>query len=256
MKTYEIHRKVDNNVGDYYCNPSRYFQFYNCTSGELMHNDFPVNNQIVVVGGGGLIHKKFQLHIQNIIDKNPKHAVLWGIGHNFGRKHIQKSKESVYYPNWIKQCSLVGIRDWIDGFEKYYLPCVTCMNSAFDKTYETKHETVYFTHAFKSKYQKRNTDIHMKNNVMDFDTVVDFLGSGETVVTDSYHGAYWAQLLGKRVKVISWSVKFDHFKYPPYFLEGINKFDQSKGNLADSRFLEECRHLNRNFYEKFLNTIA
>ena len=32
----EVHRKVDNNVGDYYSNPSRYFDLDNLKSQELM----------------------------------------------------------------------------------------------------------------------------------------------------------------------------------------------------------------------------
>ena len=250
---YEVHRKVNNNIGDYYCNPSRYFQFNNCTSGELMHNNFPVNNQIVVVGGGGLIHKKFQIHIQNLINKTPKHTVLWGIGHNFGKKHVSKTKGNVYYPDWIRQCSLIGIRDWVKGYEKFYLPCVSCMHPAFDQKYEVKHDVVYFTHAFKSKYSDTSAP-HLKNNEMNFEKVIEFLASGNTVVTDSYHGAYWAQLLGKNLIVSSWSVKFNHMKYPPEFINSINDVISTVSNKAEG-FLEECRHLNKSFYHKFLNLL-
>ena len=249
---YEVHRKVNNNVGDFYCNPSRYFNFDNCTSGELMHNKFPVTDKTVLIGGGGLIHKKFQLHIQNIINKDPKHTVLWGIGHNFGKKHVSKVGGDVYYPDWIKKCSLVGIRDWIDGYHNYYLPCVTCMHPAFNKQYKTIHDVVYFTHAFKSRYEYRDNDIHMKNNEMNFEKVISFLASGDTVITDSYHGVYWAQLLGKRVKTVSWSVKFNHMKHQPKFIDNIYDTD-STAPLTPDGFLDECKYLNKNFFQRFLN---
>jgi hypothetical protein len=247
---YEVHRKVKDNVGDYFCNPGRYFAFPNYQSGELLYNKFPVTNKILIIGGGGLIHKKFQLHIQDIINKNPKHVVLWGIGHNFGRKHVTKHGD-VYYPNWIKQCSLVGIRDWIEGHSDTYLPCVSCMHPAFDRKYDVKYDVVYFTHAFKSKYNN-NKYPHMKNDVMDFDKVIEFLGSAETVVTDSYHGAYWAQLLGKNVHTVSWSIKFNHMKHLPNFLESINTEIPKIKNPING-FLEECRNYNKEFYKKFIN---
>ena len=89
---------------------------------------------------------------------------------------------------------------------------------------------------------------------MDFDKVIEFLGSANTVVTDSYHGAYWAQLLGKNVQVASWSVKFNHMKYQPYFIDSINDKYIKKKNAIDG-FLQECRDLNNNFYQKFINLL-
>jgi hypothetical protein len=250
---YEVHRKVDNNIGDYYCNPSRYFNFTEVTSGELMYNNFPVKNNTLIIGGGGLIHKKFSLHIQALLDKKPRFSVLWGIGHNFGKKHVRKTDGNVYYPSWIKKANLVGIRDYIEGYHDTYLPCVSCMHPAFDKTYESKHDVVYFTHAFKSKYN--DTAIHhLTNDEMNFEKVIEFLGSGNTVVTDSYHGAYWAQLLGKNVIVASWSVKFDHMKYAPKFINSINDTLPPANNKIDG-FFEECKTLNKDFYQKFLNLL-
>jgi len=253
MKIYELHRKDKTNIGDYWCNPSRYFKFKNLHSEELIHNNSLTSDDALIVGGGGLIHKKFQLHIDRILDKKPKISALWGIGHNFGKKHIQKTKDDVYYPNWIKKASLVGIRDWIHGHYDTYLPCVSCMHPAFDKTYEIKNEVVFYTHAFKSKFQPSKNDIVMSNSEKDFDKVISFLGSANTVVTDSYHGAYWAQLLGKDVRVLSWSVKFDHMKYPPSFLEHITKWQDVKINLPPAGYLDESRELNIQFYQKFLN---
>jgi len=248
-KTIEVHRKVHNNVGDYFCNPSRYFSI-DVDSQELMYNPTPLDDKDLIVGGGGLIHKKFSKHIQMLLDKNPKTTTLWGIGHNFGAKHVSKVGD-VYYPDWIERCDLIGIRDWIDGYHKWYLPCVSCMHPCFSWDYKVRHDTVYFIHAYKTKYQSNEMPV-MKNNKMNFEDVIAFLGSAETVVTDSYHGAYWAQLLGKNVHVASWSVKFDHMKHQPNFLESINSPLPSIKNKIPG-FLEECQEHNRNFYLKFRN---
>ena len=254
MKIYEVHRKVENNVGDFYCNPSRYFKFENLESGELMHNQFEIKDQTLIVGGGGLIHKKFSLHIEKLLNKKPKHTIIWGIGHNFGKKHIEKTKGKVFYPDFLDRCDLVGVRDYID--QDRYLPCVTCMHPAFDKKYTSTRDFVFYTHDFKSKFIPRQNDPHMTNKEMDFQKVIDFLGSADTVITDSYHGAYWGLLLGKDVRIISWSVKFNYFKHQPSIIQDhITTWATTKPSSAPVGYLQECRDLNINFYNKTLDII-
>lgn len=246
---YEVHRKSKNNIGDYICNPSRYFPII-CNSQELVSSNHQVKDKTLIIGGGGLIHKKFSEHIIQLIEQKPKNTVLWAIGHNFGVKHGSKSKTNPYYPKWINECNLIGIRDWIKDYTHYYLPCVSCMHEAFDKKYIENNKFVYFTHAYKSNL-KTTKYPHMKNNEMDFNKVIEFLASGNTVITDSYHGAYWGQLLGKNVQVASWSVKFNHMKYQPHILESINDKPVRIDNCIDG-FLQESRELNKNFYNKFI----
>lgn len=41
---------------------------------------------------------------------------------------------------------------------------------------------------------------------MDFNETVAFLGSSEVVLTTSYHGLYWATLLGRKVVVLEASM--------------------------------------------------
>tara|TARA_B100000424_G_C22914632_1_gene486623 strand:- start:447 stop:1208 length:762 start_codon:yes stop_codon:yes gene_type:complete len=248
----EVHRKVKNNVGDYFCNASRYFDI-DCSSEEILYNKTKLSNKHLIVGGGGLIHKKFSKHIKMLIDKRPKTTTLWSIGHNFGVKHVNKVVD-VYYPKWIEDCNLIGIRDYIEGYYNYYLPCVSCMHESFDKKYKERHEVVYFTHAYKTKFTNNENFPVMKNNTSKFSDVIEFLGSANTIVTDSYHGAYWGQLLGKNVQVASWSVKFDHMKYQPHFLNTINDKYQTVNNRLDG-FLEECREYNNKFYQMFLSQL-
>lgn len=255
-KIIELHRKVKNNIGDLFSNPSRYFEFPNCSSQELIHNTANLESKILVVGGGGLIHKKFQLHIQKQIAKSPAKVVLWGIGHNFGKKHVSKSGDTVYFPDWIHNCSLVGIRDYVEGYEKYYLPCASCMHPAFNKRYSVNQEVGYFLHKFKTAIKDTDNKSVMYNDSTDFDKTIKFLASHNTIITDSYHGAYWAQLLGKNVQVVGWSVKFNHFKNSPIFLDNINQTPLSITNKVSYDFLSECRKLNKDFYHKFLDTIS
>ena len=109
--------------------------------------------------------------------------------------------------------------------------------------------------------------------------VLDFLGSGETVLTSSYHGVYWATLLGRKVLAFPFSSKFYTLKHKPNmypvelwlrkkksFIERLNfryknKFYFPSTNswqslLKDSQSypesLEECRHKNQLYYSKVM----
>jgi len=253
MKIYELHRKTKNNIGDYLCNPSRYFEFTNLESGEIRRNNFDITDSALIIGGGGLIHKSFNKNIIASIEKKPKVTALWGVGHNFTERHVSKAQEYPWYPKWLENCNLIGIRDYVKDRLDYYLPCVTCMHSAFDKTYNIQHDYVYYTHAYKSNLQPEQVKYpFMQNNESDMNKVIKFLGSADTVITDSYHGAYWAQLLGKKVIVKSWSVKFDYLKHPVKYITSMKTPDLPTDIQPPSdEYLEECRELNINFYHKF-----
>ena len=250
----ELHNKSKKNSGDFFCNPSRYFNFPNVQSKRL-NARHTVKNKTLVLGGGGLIHKHWVNSIESLLDQQPKQTVLWGIGHNskgFNENYI-------YYPKWLDRCQLIGIRDWIEGYQHYYLPDVTCMHSAFDKSYEEKHDVVFYIRARKHELLKQdtraNSPIVLKNSERDFFKIIEFLGSAKTIVTDSYHGTYWGQLLGKNVKTYAWGVKFLNMRHKVNFIDDLDNWKNSKSHIADSDFLEESRNFNNNFYTKFLNLL-
>lgn len=243
----ELHNKTKKNIGDRYCNPSRYFNFGNVESKRL-NDRHDVKDKTLIIGGGGLIHKHFSGAIQTLLDKGPSKSVLWGVGHNSN----SIPNEYNFYPAWTDRFDLIGIRDWINGHYDKYLPCVTCMHPAFNKHYKITKEVVFYTRLGKNK--PKDTNPLVMNNQGDLDEIIAFLGSAKTVVTDSYHGAYWAQLLGKDVRVIGpWSVKFLHMKYVPTFIETMLAWKDSKPSYADNNFLEECKYLNTSFYQKVLS---
>lgn len=237
---YELHRKTKSNIGDYWCNPSRYFDLY--AESHNIKNILPIEGNTFIIGGGGLIHHQFSPLIEKIVYGNPKHVILWGIGTNYYLKRKDKQ-----YPSWLDKCSLIGLRD---KDSEHYLPCVSCMHPAFNKTYKIKHDIVFYTHRAKSNFSRTEMP-NMHNAERDFDKVIDFLGSGQTVVTDSYHGAYWAMLLGRNVQVYAWSTKFLTLKNTPIMLEDIN-YPSDKVCELDNNYLIECRNLNNEFYQKVL----
>lgn len=249
----ELHRKSKKNIGDYWCNPSRYFDFPDINSRRLNDNH-DVRNQNLIIGGGGLIVKNFSTAIQSLLAQHPKISALWGVGHN--SKSLIDINNYEYYPAWINKFALVGIRDWIPSHHSRYLPCVSCMHPAFDTTYDEKHEVVFYPRpSNKSLNQDKDKIVFEHNGVNDFDRLIAFLGSARTVVTDSYHAAYWAQLLGKDVKVRDWSIKFKHMRYAPTFIDSMLNFNTNKLSFPESGFLEESRYLNKRFYQLFLSLL-
>jgi len=250
---YEFHKKDNRNVGDLFCNPSRYFDLGNVTSQHHKKINSAVNGATAVIGGGGLLHPKFVPIFPKLLSFNPAHSVIWGVGHNTPSKLPEKINDFEYYPDFLDQFDLVGVRDYIPGKEHLYLPCVSCMHPAFDKQYKAKHDTVYFVHANRTARRHIMKKRRLTNTETDFDRVIQFLGSGNTVVTNSYHGAYWAMLLGRKVAVQAWSVKFDYFKHAPCKILALNDEDNIQRAWAvPDDYLVECRNLNKYFYERFL----
>ena len=54
----------------------------------------------------------------------------------------------------------------------------------------------------------------MGNGSGDLNGALAFLASGETVITSTYHGAYWGLMLGRKVIVVPWATKFLGFRHP------------------------------------------
>ena len=246
---YEFHRQHRGNAGDFYCNPSRYFDDFFAKTLPVQHQLNPryqtddIKDNIVVIGGGGLIHHSFTDNIIEIIKQQPAKLIVWGIGTNYD---VNKDRG---YPEWIDEADMLGLRDYRAGVGEY-LPCVTCMHPAFDSQYRIRYDKVYYLHAGK---EKPNVGAPiLTNKAKDIYNIIRFLASGETVVTTSYHGAYWAMLLGRNVQVVPWSTKFTTFKNPPVMLESINEVSNDTMSIP-SNYLEECRDLNKRFYDKFKN---
>ena len=60
---------------------------------------------------------------------------------------------------------------------------------------------------------------------------LSFIASGETVVSNSYHGVYWAMLMGRKVLCLPFSNKFSRYRLPP----GYSDARSWTGDLAKAR---------------------
>lgn len=238
-----FHRRNRNNVGDLRCGPAEYVDFLcDFKMIEIFRCRRPMRlaDKPVIVGGGGLLGNEFFAdQLENIVRSRPKLLVCWGAGQN------AHHSSSVQYPEVLARFDLVGLRDYGNPYE--WVPCASCLHPAFDKSYTIEHDVVLYNHSEFAGLRGAGFP-ELSNDETDLDKIIAFLGSGETVLTTSYHGAYWATLLGRRVVVLDpFSSKFYAFRHAPVLVssdswqEGVRK----AGAYPDA--LEECRNSNKKF---------
>lgn len=250
------------NVGDENSNPIHYFYL----GRNVVTTDWPtIRKEFVarslVLGGG---------YLSNMLSKGAPYFRLadeveklfvWGIG---------VDPDITPHQPTLDRCTLVGIREHrhklIDNRKVFYAPCVSCMSPLFDLDWPVEKEVVFFRHSHHSKILDKvgiDASATMKNR-LDFISTLKFIASGETVVTNSYHGAYYATLLGRKVVAIvdegQWdnfrAEKFKCFKFPPVLCSSDNWREEAKRAVSYPESLEDSRNASISFYEKVLQEMA
>lgn len=182
----------------------------------------------IVVGGGGLLYQRFLPAFQTLHrHAPPAHLVAWGIG----QQHYATAPEPLETPEavaayqqhlyqrfdygaYLDPFGSVGIRDW--NHPRYeWVPCASCLDPAFDRPRSIQHPFVVFSHR---KFQLHIPGLpRLTHDYETLEPILDFLGSGETILTSSYHGAYWGTLLGRKVLAFPFSSKFYTLHPSPRF---------------------------------------
>lgn len=257
-----VHRADRKNAGDFYSAPYHYYEGLGTaldiygykSSSEKDRNKWikTISKNAVIAGGGGLLNRgSFSQQMQafeNLAAKNKK-IVLWGVGHNSKKKSDFNNIDA--YNIDIKKFGLAGTRDYSMPGE--FVPCVSCKHEVFDKDYQVKDEVgiIFHKKTLKKKSVLETFSAYPStSNTTNIEEIVQFIGSKEKIITDSYHAMYWAILLGKKVAVIPNSSKFFDFKYKPVFSSFENCLEDIHKANSYSGVLEECRELNDSFYLK------
>lgn len=235
------------NVGDANCSPLQYFDYPGARMLDL--NDQPEGRASVVIFGGGSYPRRLARRVRRY---RSALRVAWGVGYT-ERGKLRPMAPDVH-AGLAAQFDLYSHRDW--GCDGDYVPCVSAMSEHFDREYEVEHEVAFFGHPHDCPRPVPD-DLPgptLYNDEMDLGSVIRFLASAETIVTGSYHGVYWATLLGRRVITHPYSAKFWHFKYPPIITDnwrdGMPKARRYVG------VLEECREINRAFHARVAALMA
>lgn len=290
MMIYNYHRIDTTNAGDMWSAPYQYFEFSNplISVGILDENKqgYPLDGDVIVGGGGLLGNPDFEKQLYYISSNRKGKLIAWGIGHNM---RPLKKRRLIRYTGWRKKSRIIkgklmswgvlprphplkidysslqnlmklfdmhGLRDF--GYGYNWVPCVSCMHPLIDKyrNVPAKHEVVVFEHSYFLEIDIENFP-HFGNLYSNLEQILAFLSSGDTIITSSYHGAYWGILLGRKMVVVPWSTKFTGFRYPVSLCyDMINLPTCLKEAKATPEALEECRSKNMNYAEQVADLLG
>ncbi|MEM9717358.1 MAG: hypothetical protein AAF826_12660 [Pseudomonadota bacterium] len=218
------HLRNTQNIGDRWCSPYDYFDWENAEAKDLR---VPSNTAYDVgIYGGGKIFGTLADQV-GIVKNSGTYHIAWGVS------TVQSMPFSPKYNRSKRICHLVGSRDW--GDQRFdYAPCVSCMSPLFDNPSAPQHDVVFYAHGGKTKQQKIEIPDHIPTNTNNCDTLEDaisFIASGATVISNSYHGVYWALLLGRKTICIPFSNKFSKYRKSPHYAKPktwLNDLDKGK----------------------------
>jgi hypothetical protein len=274
-----LHRRSTQNAGDLSCCPSDYFPIVACAerldifgyhldeagSASVVDRWYSevTKADVIVIGGGGLLSCEFFAPCLDEVEKARRpdsKVVIWGCGHNqhdFGGWGDLKPK--IDYGSLSP--SLIGLRDW--GYPYHWAPCPSVMSGLFDRNREAVHDVVVYAHRdqpLTTTMRNNGLDLPAGTPLLDNDasmeSAIDFLASGQLVLTDSYHGALWATLLGKAVVAVPTSSKFFSLRHPvPVF----SASDWRRASMLARRYpdaLTESRRAAALFEARFRHVVG
>ena len=81
-----------------------------------------------------------------------------------------------------------------------------------------------------------------------FPDIVAFLAQGECIITNSFHGAYWGLLLGRKVMIFRpFANRFLGFSRTIEFCDETDWREKMRRSVRYEDYLTECRSINRQF---------
>lgn len=240
------HIRNTKNIGDFSCSPYDYFDWPHASAKDIRTPSTPYNASII--GGGKIFGGLAGAPGINRIGK-PLH-IAWGVGTR------QTLPFSLKYWRARKIFDLIGSRDW--GDTRYeFAPCVSCMSPLFSEKIEIVHNVVFYMHGntHKQGIKIPNFIPSMSNTSGTLEEAIKFIGSGQTVVSNSYHGTYWALLLGRRVICVPFSNKFNSYRLPPTYATPTSWRDKIDDATSQPEMLDLCRIATMNFRAKVLELL-
>ena len=261
-----LHETKTVNTGDLKCQPKLYYDVPNSDVGDIrLFKNFD-DYDVVVVGGGGLIDLDyFDDSLEYISRLEDKKKIIWGAGQNSYR---------YTYPEYVADYDLIGLRDSVFKNLKMnrflYVPCVSCKSDLFDNVTITEStDVLYYYHHFEGLTNLMNKLVEKNTHIINFETaknsdpmdeIIEKIARAKVIVTNTYHGTYWASLLGKTVYTVETTTKTKlldlplNIRFINYDTVIIPTFDQIK-NSYDFTYLNDCRKRNDDFYKKVLRLI-
>lgn len=251
MKVHFI-RCIDwKNTGDMNCDPFVYFpelgDKYDC----IYHSMHEIRWELIgkddwiILGGGGIFGclDRFQETINCLLELS-RHVISWACGHN--THYDREIHTEILYGRFYR----LTTRDYGIGME--YLPDVSCMMSQLEKVYKTRREIGIVEHF---EFPIIEFPYERISNTYSVQSIVRFIGESEVVITNTWHGSYWALLMGKKVVIYHpFSNRFDYYKYKPVLYSGNLEEDIGHAQCY-TQALCEAREQNIRFAQEIKRAI-
>jgi len=244
-----LHLRDTTNIGDRWCSPVDHCSWADprltVTAADLRKAG--PEYDIGIFGGGKILRD---------IARSPAWLGKGRLNIGWGVSTVQSNPLSPTYWKAKRRLNLIGSRDWdgaggIGGCD--WVPCASAEHPFFDAPPPPSQEVVVYAHASKSAgfNVHRSTSLPWRiNHGSDLVEALQFLASGETVVSNSYHGVFWALLLGRKVLCVPFSNKFGNFRLPPgYSTDATWPQDLSLAQ-AQPELLALCRTATAGFRAK------
>lgn len=243
------HLRDTKNIGDRWCSPYDWLSWPR----EYVVKDIREAGQKydLSIIGGGKIFGGLQ-GFNGVQHGAGQRNIAWGVS------TVQSFPISLKYRFARRICDLVGTRDWGDT-RFTWAPCVSCMAPHFDAPQKAEHDVVFYFHGGKTNKQGitiPNDMPSLSNNGHSLDEALSFISSGRTVVSNSYHGVYWALLMGRKVLCVPFSNKFYNYRKPPTYASARNWLKAVNNAQAHPDMLELCRDATRTFHARVISIIG
>lgn len=250
------------NVGDLVCSPSLYFKELQKNAFNIdicdFHSHLKLKNKIIIVGGGGLLQPYFEKNINNIIKLAQNNKIIfWGVGFD---NYIGVNKLINIPSNNI----ILSTRDFPS--KHLYIPCPSCLSPLIEKYKNNTRTLGNYALYLHGDYSKQIEDDLMlpclyNTKAPNFESALKFISSYNIILTNSYHGLYWATLLNKKVIILPWidknlhidfAYKLKNFKYHHPLLKNWKQYQTIKNLCNYPQALEECRKINLDFFHQYI----
>ena len=265
------------NVGDWWSPPFRYFPFTSQNQVDIKDVDqLPNRKGLIVFGGGGLGQPGFKPYVEKLARPDRQYKLIaWGVGAD---TYTDRSTKMIEGQNmdtltsYLADFDEVGTR--IHSESNYgcdqrfrWVPFASCMSPLFS-TYRSRppqesigvyeHLRVPVTpHLQKGSRLKAlyfGPYPVSSNRGNKLSEKLEFISRFETIITNSYHGVYWATLLGRKVVCVAFKNGLFSFKHLPSYLGENGLLEAVDLARVYPTALEECRKANIDFYTYLVDT--
>jgi len=269
-----VFRRDPKNAGDWWSPPCKYFNLGKDEEDLLSIKKINPNVDLIVVGGGGLgRYGVFKESLDHLSAAGRKYKLIaWGVGadtittkNRLINADKDTSREEINeLLSFYKHFDIVGTRIYSDEIKwdskLRWVPCASCMNNLFDdlrKTQPTAKVGVFThlrvdarKHIYANLWDRLSKNYpRISNKNCNLAQKLIFMARFETIITNSYHGAYWATLLNRKVICLPYKNGLFTLKHKPTYYDGKASLDLT---IKDARnypkALEECRDVNIDFF--------